>query len=170
MSQFSMTTFYKYIFYLIINALVDISIREYSEISFTEDSDSIEARKLTGFCSIRVLTERHFRSVHSSKILLLNYFIFVYLFKLTIFSVHCPTLLRFTFFFPEISVNLTQYRVAIGVFNNLIFMTSKKHYYFSETSNMKNNFLFTTAINVMVLVLTCFMFKAFFNQKNLSQN
>ena len=44
-------------------------------------------------------------------------------------------------------------------------MTSKKHYYFSETCNMKNNFLFTTTINVLVLVFICFIFKAFFNQK-----
>ena len=44
-------------------------------------------------------------------------------------------------------------------------MTSKKLYYFPETSNMKNNFLFTTTINVMVLVFLCFIFKAFFNQK-----
>ena len=63
-------------------------------------------------------------------------------------------------------VNLSQYRTAIVVFNNLIFMTSRKLYYFSETSNMENNFLFTTAINVMDLVFICFMFKAFFNQNN----
>ena len=63
-------------------------------------------------------------------------------------------------------VNLNQYRAAIGVFNNRIFITRKKHYYFLETGNMKNNFLFTTTINVVVLVFICFMFKAFFNQKN----
>ena len=63
-------------------------------------------------------------------------------------------------------VNLNQYRMEIGVFNNRIFMTSKKLYYFSETSNMKNNFLFTTTINVMVLVFICFMCKAFLNQKH----
>ena len=91
MSEFSMMTFYKYIFYLIINALVDIIIRDYSETSFTEGPDCIEASKLAGVCSIKVLRERRFRSVHSSKILLLNYFIFVYLFKLAIFSVHCST-------------------------------------------------------------------------------
>ena len=63
-------------------------------------------------------------------------------------------------------VNLNQHRAAIGVFNNCVFMTSKKLYYFPETSNMKNNFLFTTTINVTVLVFLCFMFRAFFNQKN----
>ena len=52
-------------------------------------------------------------------------------------------------------VNLNQYREAVGVFNNRIFITRKKHYYFLETDNMKNNFLFTTTINVAVLV---FMF------------
>ena len=31
---------------------------------------------------------------------------------------------------------------------------------------MKNNLLFTTTIKVVVLVFVCFMFKAFFNQKN----
>ena len=31
---------------------------------------------------------------------------------------------------------------------------------------MKNNFLFTTTINVVVLVFLGFMIKAFFNQKN----
>ena len=31
---------------------------------------------------------------------------------------------------------------------------------------MKNNLLFNTTINVVVLVFFCFMFKAFFNQKN----
>ena len=31
---------------------------------------------------------------------------------------------------------------------------------------MKNNFLFTTTINLMVLVFICFMFKAFFKRKN----
>ena len=63
-------------------------------------------------------------------------------------------------------VNLNQHRAAIGVFNNCVFMTSQKLYYFPETSNMKNNFLFTTTINVTVLVFLCFMFRAFFNQKN----
>ena len=61
-------------------------------------------------------------------------------------------------------VNINQYRAAIEVFNSGIFMTSKKHYSFSETSNTKNNFLFTTTINVMVLVFIC-LFKAFFNWK-----
>ena len=64
------------------------------------------------------------------------------------------------------SVNLNQYRAATGVFNNRILITSKKHFYFSETSNMKNNLLFTTTINVVVLVFISFMFKVFFNQKN----
>ena len=62
-------------------------------------------------------------------------------------------------------VNVSQYWAAIGVFNNPFFMISKKHYYFSETSNMKNNFLFTTTINGMVVVFICFMFKAFLTKK-----
>ena len=33
---------------------------------------------------------------------------------------------------------------------------------------MKNNLLFTTIINVVVLVFICFMFEAFFNQKKLT--
>ena len=72
---------------------MNIVIRDYSEISFTERSDRIEASKFTGFCSIRVFRERFFRSVHS--FLLLNYFIFHNLFELAIFSDHCPTLLKF---------------------------------------------------------------------------
>ena len=71
-------------------------IRDYSEISFTERSDRIKASKFTDFCSIRDSRERYFRSVHSSKLLLLlNYFIFHNLFELGIFSGHCPTLLKF---------------------------------------------------------------------------
>ena len=64
--------------------------------------------------------------------LLLNYFIFVNLFELAIFSIHCPTLLKFVqegyFLFLEMPVNLSQCRVAIGVFKNRILITSKKHY------------------------------------------
>ena len=75
---------------------MNIVIRDYSEISFTGRLDRIKARKLTGFCSIRVFIERYFRSVHSSKkFLLLNYFIFVSLFELAIFTDHCPTLFKF---------------------------------------------------------------------------
>ena len=75
---------------------MNIVIRDYSEISFTERSDRTEASKLTGFYLIRVFRERYFRSVHSSKILLLlNYFIFHNLFELAIFLDHCPTLLKF---------------------------------------------------------------------------
>ena len=72
---------------------MNIVIRDYSEISSTE---RLEARKLTGFCSIRVFRERYVRSVNGSKILMmLNYFIFINLFELVIFSDHCPTLLKF---------------------------------------------------------------------------
>ena len=141
----------------------------YSRMSFTGCLERIEARKLTGFCSIRVFRERYFRWVHSSKILLLlNYFIFVNLFELAIFSDHCLRYLslfrRVTFFFSEIPVNLNQYRAATGVFNNRILITSKKHFYFSETSNMKNNLLFTTTINAVVLVFIS-LFKAFLTRK-----
>ena len=150
---------------------MNIVIRDYLEISFTRRLDRIETSRLSGFCSIRVFRERYFRSVHSSKILLLlNYFIFVNLFESATFSDHCPTFLKFVqdgyFPFLEMPVNLNQYRAAIEVFNNWILITSKKHYYFSETSNMKSNLLFTTIINVVVLVFIYFMFKAFFNQKN----
>ena len=136
-----MTTLYKYV-YLIINVLMNIVIRDYSKISFTErsqrriqgccniqdgvlcdnserlkainyyhkalhlgccssprsvdGSDRIEASKFAGFYSIRVFREKYFRSVHSSKILLLlNYFIFDNLFELAIFLNYCPTLLKF---------------------------------------------------------------------------
>ena len=90
-----MATFYKY-FYLIIKALMNIVIRDYSEISFTGRLDRVEASKFTGFCSIRVFRERCFRSVHSSKILLLlNCFSIVNLFELAIFSDNSLTLLEF---------------------------------------------------------------------------
>ena len=76
---------------------MNIVIRDYSEISFSERSDRTEAsKKFAGFCSIWVFRERYFRSVHSSKILLLlNYFIFHNLFELAIFLDYCPTLLKF---------------------------------------------------------------------------
>ena len=71
-------------------------IRDLSEISFTGRLDRIEASKSTGFCSIRVFRERYLRAVLNSKILLLlNYFSFVNLFELAIFSDHCLTLLKF---------------------------------------------------------------------------
>ena len=111
-----------------------------------------------------------FRPVHStiwsvhSNLFLLSYFSFAKLFELA-----CLTLLNFDlegyFLFLEIPVNLNQYRAAIGVFNNRILTTGKKLYYFWETSNMKNNLLFTTIINVVVLVFICFMFKAFLTKK-----
>ena len=90
-----MATFFKF-FFLIINALMNIVIRDYSEISFTGCLDCIEASKLTGFSSIRYFRERYLRSVQISKILLrLNYFIFINLFELAIILDHCPTLLKF---------------------------------------------------------------------------
>ena len=45
-------------------------------------------------------------------------------------------------------------------------MTTRKQCYFSETSNIKNNFLFTAAINFMVLVFILFLFKAVLIYKN----
>ena len=75
---------------------MNIIIRDYSEIYFTGRLDRIEASKLTGFCSIRVFRERYFWSVNNSKILLLlDYFSFVNLFELAIFSDHYLTLLKF---------------------------------------------------------------------------
>ena len=108
-----MATFYKY-FYLIINALMNIVIRDYSEISFTGRLDRIEASKLAGFCSIRVFRERYFQLVRSSKILLLlNYFSFVNLFELATFLDYCLILINFVqevyFLFLEMPVNLNQY-------------------------------------------------------------
>lgn len=101
--------------------------------------------------------------------MLLNHFIFVNLFELVILLDHCPTLLNVSsgalLTFLEMPVNLYQYRATIGVFNNCDSMTSKKHYYFSETSNVRSDIFFTKAINVMVLVFILFMFKAFFKQK-----
>ena len=89
------------------------------KISFTVGSDRLEASKLADFRTIRVFRERDFRSVCSSKILLLlNYFIFVSLFESARSTDHCPTLRssrRVTFFFSEMPVNLHQYRGAIGV-------------------------------------------------------
>ena len=134
-------------------------------------SDRVEASEFNGFCTIRFLRERYFPSVQiSSKILvLLNHFIFVNLFELVILLDHCPTLLNVSsgalLTFLEMPVNLYQYRATIGVFNNCDPMTSKKHYYFSETSNVRSDIFFTKAINVMVLVFILFMFKAFFKQK-----
>ena len=76
--------------YLIINALISIAIENCSEISFTVGSYRI------GWFLYDQDFQRYFRSVHTSKIvLLLNYFIFVNLFQLTLFSDHCPTLRAF---------------------------------------------------------------------------
>ena len=38
-------------------------------------------------------------------------------------------------------------------------------FHFSETGNMKNNFLFIAIVNVMLLVSICFMFKASLTKK-----
>ena len=93
---------------------MNIVIKDYSEISSTEYSNCIEASKLTGFCLIRVFRERYFQSVHSQKILLLNYFVFINLFDLARCLDHCPALLKFarecySLFFSEMPVNLNQY-------------------------------------------------------------
>ena len=86
-----MAIFYKHI-YLIINALINTVVKDCSEIPFTVGSGRIEASELAGFCTIMVLSERYFRSLHSSKVLLLsNYFIFFNMLELAIFSDHCPT-------------------------------------------------------------------------------
>ena len=96
---------------------------------------------MTGFCTIRAFKERYLQSINSSKaFLLLNYFILLICLK--------------KLFFRSISS-------VIVVFNNRNFMTCEKHYYFSEISNMKNNYLFTWTVNVIVLVFICFMFEAF---------
>ena len=84
-NTFSMTTFYMYI-YLIINALINTAVKDYSEILLTMGSGRIEASRLAAFCTVRVFSERYCRTVRSSKLLLLlNYFISVR------FSDHCPT-------------------------------------------------------------------------------
>ena len=70
-----------------------------------------------------------------------------------------------TFFLLEMVVNLSQNWVAIGVFNNCNFMTSKKHYCFLETSNMKENFLFTTTLIAMALAFILFNFKLLLTKK-----
>ena len=90
-NMFSMTTFYMYI-YLIINALINTAVKDYSEILLTMGSGRIEASRLAVFCTIRVFSERYCRTVRSSKLLLLlNYFISVSMFQSVIFSDHCPT-------------------------------------------------------------------------------
>ena len=88
------------------------------KISFTVGSDRLEASKLADFRKVRIFRERDFRSVYSSKTLLLLNFIFVSLFESARCTDHCPTLRssrRVTFFFSEMPVNLHQYRGAIGV-------------------------------------------------------
>ena len=86
-NMFSMTTFYMYI-YLIINALINTAVKDYSEILLSR----IEASRLAVFCTVRVFSERYCRTARSSKILLLlNYFISVNMFQSVIFSDHCPT-------------------------------------------------------------------------------
>ena len=113
-SQLSRMTFYKYTYFMM-NAIINIVVRDYSEISFTEGSDRIEI--FIGFYSIKIFRERYFRSGHSSKILLLlNYFIFVKLFALASFSDRWSTLFTFVlegyFLFQRgrlISINIEQY-------------------------------------------------------------
>lgn len=105
-NMFSMTTFYMYI-YLIINALINTAVKDYSEILLTMGSGRIEASRLAVFCTIRVFSERYCRTVRSSKLLLLlNYFISVSMFQSVIFSDHCPTSLiivqgSYFFFFRD---------------------------------------------------------------------
>ena len=102
---------------------VNIGFKDCSKISFTVGQYCIEARELTGFCTIRAFKERYLQSINSSEaFLLLNYFILLICLK--------------KLFFRSISS-------VIVVFNNRNFMTCEKHYYFSEISNMKNNYLFT---------------------------
>ena len=123
-------TFYKYTYFMM-NAIINIVVRDYSEISFTESSDRIEI--FIGFYSIKIFRERYFRSGHSSKILLLlNYFIFVKLFALASFSDRGSTLFRFVlegyFFFQRgrlISINIEQYwefltTVSLWLVQNII--------------------------------------------------
>ena len=129
-SQLSRMTFYKYTYFMM-NAIINIVVRDYSEISFTESSDRIEI--FIGFYSIKIFRERYFRSGHSSKILLLlNYFIFVKLFALASFSDRWSTLFTFVlegyFLFQRgrlISINIEQYwefltTVSLWLVQNII--------------------------------------------------
>ena len=61
-------------------------------------------------------------------------------------------------------VNLSQYRAAIGVFNNRNVITNKKFFYFTESTSVGMNLFL--AINVMVFFFFFFMFVVSMHQKN----
>ena len=61
-------------------------------------------------------------------------------------------------------VNLSQYRAAIGVFNNRNLITNKRFFYFTESNNVGMNLF--PAINVMVFFFFFFMFVVSVHQKN----
>ena len=61
-------------------------------------------------------------------------------------------------------VNLSQYRAAIGVFNNRNVITNKKFFYFTESTSVGTNLFL--AINVMVFFFFFFMFVVSVHQKN----
>ena len=135
--------------YLIMTALLTLAVC--SKISLTGDSC-----RLADFCSMRAATGGHFRTDYSSQsLLLLNVLFFINVFDLAISADHHTIVYSFQFilrllvslrslmhsvtipyatlivqgvifFHLKMLVNLNQYRVAIGAFNNRNLATNKK--------------------------------------------
>ena len=53
--------------------------------------------------------------------------------------------------------NLIHYLVVIGVFNNRNLVTKKNNFCYTESNSVGINLLLISVINVMVLLLSCFM-------------
>ena len=105
---------------------------------------------------MRVFPVLHYQTEKRSKILLLfNIFFFIKKFQLAILTDHyfaSSTIIQENFFFRlKMLVNVNQYRVAIGVFNNNSFITTKKPFYATVTNNASKMYLPFLTINIAVL-------------------
>ena len=105
---------------------------------------------------MRVFPVLHYQTEKRSKILLLfNIFFFIKKFQLAILMDHyfaSSTIIQENFFFRlKMLVNVNQYRVAIGVFNNNSFITTKKPFYATVTNNASKMYLPFLTINIAVL-------------------
>ena len=107
-------------------------------------------------CAMRVFPVLHYQTEKRSQILLLfNIFFFIKKFQLAILMDHyfaSSTIIQENFFFRlKMLVNVNQYRVAIGVFNNNSFITTKKPFYATVTNNASKMYLPFLTINIAVL-------------------
>ena len=107
-------------------------------------------------CAMGVFPVLHYQTEKRSKILLLfNIFFFIKKFQLAILMDHyfaSSTIIQENFFFRlKMLVNVNQYRVAIGVFNNNSFITTKKPFYATVTNNASKMYLPFLTINIAVL-------------------